>query len=138
MATAQLRVLIVDDNVDLARMTQILLKHEGYEAKMAFDGPGAIEAARAFKPDAVLLDLGLPGMSGSQVATELKGIPELRGCVLIAVSGYDAETVECSSPFERHLQKPVDPEALIKLLRGLRPSQAPARLPDTPGALIEQ
>jgi CheY-like chemotaxis protein len=118
MANAPLRILIVDDDVDTARMMKAILKLEGYEPALAFDGPEAIATARAFKPDAVLLDLTLPGMSGFEVAVALKRIPELAHCLLIAVSGQDAETIE--SPFDRYFQKPVDPEALVKLLDGLQ------------------
>ena len=122
MATASLRVLIVDDNVDSARMMKILLAHEGYDVDMAFDGPEAIEAARDFRPDAVLMDLTLPHMSGSDVASKLKGFPELRGCIVVAVSGHDADMVESPSPFEYHFKKPVDYEALMKLLRRIEKS----------------
>jgi CheY-like chemotaxis protein len=123
MATPSLRVLIVDDNVDSARMMKILLSYEGYDVDVAFDGPEAIEAARTFRPDAVLLDLTLPHMSGSDVASELKGIPELRGCVLVAVSGHDADMVKSRSPFEHHFKKPVDFVALVKLLTSLATSE---------------
>jgi CheY-like chemotaxis protein len=122
MVTPSLRVLIVDDNVYSARMMKILLAHEGYDVDVAFDGPEAIEAAKTFRPDAVLLDLTLPHMSGSDVAWELKGIPELRGCVVVAVSGHDADMVESPSPFEFHFKKPVDHEALMKLLRRIEKS----------------
>jgi CheY-like chemotaxis protein len=124
MKTAPLRILVVDDNVDAARMLTILLTLEGFEAKPAFDGPEAIEAAREFKPDAVLLDLRLPGMSGLEIATILKGLPDLGRCVLVAVSGYDAESIKFPSPFEHHFQKPLDHQALLKLLGGIRASQA--------------
>jgi CheY-like chemotaxis protein len=127
MATASLRVLIVDDNMDSARMMKILLAYEGYVVDVAFDGPEAIEAARAFRPDAVLLDLTLPHMSGSEVASKLKGIAELRRCVIVAVTGHDADMVESPSPFEYHFKKPVDHEALMKLLTRLQKSSASSR-----------
>lgn len=124
-----LRVLIVDDDADTARMMKVLLKREGHEAKYAFDGSGAIEAATGFKPDAVLLDLTLPDMSGSEVAERLRGISKLSGCVLVAVSGYDAEKLGASSPFEHHFTKPVDHEALLNFLSGLRASRQPDAAP---------
>jgi Response regulator receiver domain len=99
MKTQPLRLLIVEDNVDTARMIKVLLKQEGYEARTAFDGPEAIEIARLFRPHAVLLDLTLPGMSGSEVAGELRNLPELSGCVLIAISGWDAAML---APFDYH------------------------------------
>jgi CheY-like chemotaxis protein len=120
VAIAPLRILIVDDDVDTARMMKAILKLEGYELALAFDGPEAITTARAFKPHAVLLDLTLPGMSGFEVAIALKRIPALAGCLLVAVSGQDDEMIE--SPFDRYFQKPVDPEALLKLLSGVQPA----------------
>ena len=68
MKAASLRILIVDDNADNARMLKVLLKGEGHEVRIAFDGPEAIEAAKLYKPDVVLLDLSLPSMSGVDVA----------------------------------------------------------------------
>jgi CheY-like chemotaxis protein len=114
MVTTPVRILIVDDDFDTARMMKVLLKQEGYEVELAFDGREALATARVLKPDVVLLDLTLPGMSGSEVAARLKDIPELAGCLLIAVSGEGAEMVGLS--FDRYFQKPVDPEALLKLL----------------------
>jgi CheY-like chemotaxis protein len=126
MTTAPLRVLVVDDSVDTARMMKLLLKQQGHEATTAFDGTGAIEVARAFRPDAVLLDLTLPDMSGSEVAEQFKGIPELSGCILVAVTDYDAETLGTSSPFEHHFKKPVDHEALAEFLSEIRVSPRPS------------
>jgi CheY-like chemotaxis protein len=74
----------------------------------------------------VLLDLTLPDMSGSEVAEQFKGIPELFGCILVAVTGYDAETLGTSSPFEHHFKKPVDHEALAELLSEIRVSPRPS------------
>jgi DNA-binding response OmpR family regulator len=114
MATTPVRILIVDDDVDTARMMKVLLKQEGFEVALAFDGNEAIATARVLKPEVVLLDLTLPGMSGSEVAARLKDVPALASCLLVAVSGEDAEMVGLS--FDRYFQKPVDPEALLKLL----------------------
>ncbi len=127
MTTAPLRVLVVDDSVDTARMMKLFLKQQGHEATTAFDGNRAIEVARAFRPDAVLLDLTLPDMSGPEVAEQLKDIPELSGCILVAVTGYDAGTLgTTASPFEHHFKKPVDLEALAAFLSSIRVSARPS------------
>jgi len=125
MKTAPLRILIVDDHADTARMLKVLLKCEGHEARTAFDGPGAIETARLHRPDVVLQDLTLPGMSGLEVAMELRSIPELSACVLVAVSGYGEERLPYPSPFDRHFTKPVHHDALLKYLSGLRARPKP-------------
>jgi two-component system, sensor histidine kinase len=126
MKTQPLRLLIVEDNLDTARMMKVLLKQEGHEARTASDGPEAIEIARLFRPHAVLLDLTLPGMSGSEVAGELRNLPELSGCVLIAISGWDAAML---APFDYHFTKPVDIVALLKLLSGLAAHPDPSPMP---------
>src|SRR4051812_34367683 len=82
------RVLVVDDSVDTARMMKVLLKREGFDARTAYDGPQAIEVAADFLPDAVLLDLTLPGMSGHEVALELRRNEALAGVLIVAVSGH--------------------------------------------------
>ena len=110
------RVLIVDDSIDTARMMKVLLKREGFEARTAFDGPEAIEAAAEFLPDAVLLDLTLPGMSGREVALELRRKEPLAGVLIVAISGH----VHAEPPpgFDHMMVKPFDHDALIKLLSG--------------------
>jgi two-component system, chemotaxis family, CheB/CheR fusion protein len=125
MKTASLRILVVDDNAENARMLKVLLKGEGHEVRIAFDGPEAIEAVKLYKPDVVLLDLALLGMSGVDVATELRRITELSACLLVAVSGYGEESLPSPSPFDRHFQKPVNLAALLEYLSGLRAGQTP-------------
>jgi two-component system CheB/CheR fusion protein len=119
MATKPLRILVVDDCPDTAGMMKLLLKRWGHEVKTALDGTGALEAARQFRPDAVLLDLRLPDKSGFEVAEELGVIPELRGCILVAVSGHGQDEDHRRSKeagFDHHLTKPLDHEALLTLL----------------------
>ena len=110
------RVLIVDDSRDTAGLFKALLKIEGYEARTAYDGPEAIEAAKLHCPQVVLLDLTLPTMGGVEVARALRGVPELSHCHIIAVSGYSSDRISEPSPFDLHLTKPVDPDTLLKLL----------------------
>src|SRR5437867_1862341 len=102
MNATPLRILIVDDYVDNARMLKTLVKHQGHDVRITFDGPTAIAAASLQKPDVVLLDLTLPGMSGIDVAAELRRNPEQAGCVLVAISGHGKESVPSPSPFDRH------------------------------------
>jgi two-component system, chemotaxis family, CheB/CheR fusion protein len=128
MTTTTLRILVVDDNADAARMLKVLLRCEGHEARIAFDGPAAIEAATLFRPDVVLLDLTLPGMSGAEVATELRCLPELSACRLVAVTGHGEERLPSPSPFDHHFQKPVDHAALLGYLAGIEAARTPTLL----------
>jgi len=136
MPTAPLRVLIVDDSIDTARMLKILLTQEGFEACLAYSGLAALESARAFRPNAVLLDMTLPDMSGSDVARKLKGVPELGDCVLVAVSGHDIEMIDSPTIFDHYFKKPVDYEALVRLLAGLQSLLASSAQPDDRGGQV--
>lgn len=112
------RILVVDDNVDSAETMAEILKLWGHEVQTAHDGPGALEAARAHQPDAILLDLGLPVMDGYETARRLR--KEGLGRLLVAVTGFGAaedrrRTAEAG--FDTHLVKPVSPEALRLVLQ---------------------
>jgi CheY-like chemotaxis protein len=116
--TGARRILVVDDNVDTARGMSRLLSRLGQQVHTAHDGPSAIEAARAFHPEFVLLDIGLPGMDGYQVARRMR---EAGGAdaVIIAVSGYGREEdrrMSKEAGIDHHLVKPVDLEALAALI----------------------
>jgi len=114
------RVLVVDDNTDSAETMAEMLKLWGHEVQMAFDGPGALEAARAQMPDAVLLDVGLPVMDGYETARRLRQ-EGLGGKLLVAVTGYGAAEDRrraAEAGFDSHLTKPVSPEALRAILAG--------------------
>jgi len=113
------RILVVDDSVDTARGMVRLMKLLGNEAITAHDGHTAIEVARTFRPDFVLLDIGLPGMDGYEVATALRGDLLLKDAVIIAVSGYGQEEDRRRSRaagFDHHVVKPVDFDSLISLI----------------------
>ncbi len=122
MNATPLRILIVDDHVDNARMLKVLLKKAGHEAGVVFDGPAAIAAANHQKPDVVLLDLSLPGMSGIEVAAELRRDPERSQCVLVAITGHGKDRLPSPSPFDGYFAKPLDFVSLIAYL-----SEIPAR-----------
>ncbi len=113
------RILVVDDNVDTARGMARLLKLLGNEVRVAHDGPEALELARQARPDFVLLDIGLPGLDGYQVATQLRLEECGRGATIIAVSGYGQDEDKRRSRaagFDHHLVKPVDFDSLISLI----------------------
>jgi PAS domain S-box-containing protein len=113
------RILVVDDNVDSAESLGMLLKVMGNEVRTAYDGPKALEGAKEFCPDIVLLDIGLPGMSGYDVARKMKLLPEMKNTFLVAQTGWGQEEDRRRSMeagFDAHLVKPVDQTALQKLL----------------------
>jgi two-component system CheB/CheR fusion protein len=115
-------VLVVDDNADAAETLAMLLEHWGHDVKLAVDGPTALETAAAQHPDLVLLDIGLPGMTGYEVAEQIRANPALSDTVLVAMTGYgQAEDKKRSrqAGFTLHLVKPVEPPLLQKLLSSL-------------------
>jgi len=119
------RVLVVDDNVEGAKLLARLLKAYGHLPEVAYDGPSALEAARADRPDVVLLDIGLPGMDGYEVARRLRGMAGLDRAFLIALTGYGREDDRDRSQqagIDLHLVKPVDPKTLADLLDRHRPA----------------
>lgn len=118
-AAARRRVLIVDDNVDTAHGLARLLTRAGHEIVLAHDGMQAVERAHAQVPEAVVLDIGLPGMDGFEVARRLRKEAGCEDAVIIAVTGYGQpedrrKTIEAG--FDFHLVKPVDLEELKRLL----------------------
>ena len=115
------RVLVVDDNVDTARLSAMLLRGQGFEVETAHDGEAALDLARAHRPDALLLDIGLPRMNGYEVARALRD--EGFAGKLIAVSGYgqsEDRRRSLEAGFDHHLVKPVDHRELINLLSGAK------------------
>jgi two-component system CheB/CheR fusion protein len=118
-AAGSRKVLVVDDNVDAADSLAILLRMAGYAVHIAYDGPETLKMVRAFRPDVILLDIGLPGMDGYEVARELKKLPEMERCILVAVTGYareDDRRRAQDAGFHFHLTKPINHESLKALL----------------------
>jgi signal transduction histidine kinase/ActR/RegA family two-component response regulator len=114
-----LRVLVVDDNVDAAQSLAVLLNLWGHEVCTAHDGTTALQAAQTWRPEVVLLDIGLPGMDGHEVARRLRDLLGPDRPLLIALTGHAREDDRRRSQdagFDRHLVKPVDPEILEVLL----------------------
>ena len=115
----QLRLLVVDDNADAAEMLGAFMESVGHEVTIEHDPYRAIEHALARPPDACLLDIGLPGMDGNQLARLLRSMPEMSDTVLIAVTGYgkkfDHDTA-IAAGFDHYFVKPADPMAVLALL----------------------
>jgi CheY-like chemotaxis protein len=102
----------------------MILKFEGYEVQVAYDGVAALEMVRTFRPEAILSDIGLPGIDGHELARRIRRDPDLSAGVklLVAATGYaEAETRRMSreAGFDHHLVKPIDPETVLALLASL-------------------
>lgn len=108
------RVLVVDDSLDTTRMLKILLMRRGFEAEVANDGPEALDVAAWFRPEVVLLDLTLPGMTGQEVALALRGAEATAAALIVAVTGYG--DLDVPAGFDHLLVKPLDYDALFRLL----------------------
>jgi CheY-like chemotaxis protein len=121
------RILLVDDNVDATSIMRIMLELDGHQVQVLNDGAAAAAAVRAFRPDLVLLDIGMPGMDGYEVARELRAQGGAHTPMLVAVTGFgragDAQRSR-EAGFDHHLAKPVNREALQALI-----ARRPARQP---------
>jgi len=123
-----LRVLVVDDNVDTVTTLAMLVQESGHEARTAYDGSVVLEAALDYRPNVVLLDIGLPGLNGFEVAKRLRQQPALQNAVLVAMTGYGRESDRQRSReagFDHHLIKPGDFEKVLQILATA--SELPAR-----------
>ena len=116
---ASRRILVVDDNRDSADMFATFLRLMGHDVRTAYDGVEGVEAAERFRPDAVLLDIGMPRLNGEEVCRQIRSTSWGRDVVLIAVTGWDQDENRhriVQAGFDAHLVKPVDPNAVITLL----------------------
>lgn len=121
-ATKARRVVVVEDNPDIRETMQGLLAMWGHEVKMAEDGPSGLALVLSERPEAALLDVGLPGMSGYELARRIREVLPRGQIQLIAVTGYGqpADREEATrAGFDAHLLKPIDPGSLEVLLAGL-------------------
>jgi CheY-like chemotaxis protein len=117
-----MNILVVDDHVDTAECLGLLLKMHGHRVRTFEDGQAALQAARSSQPDALLTDIGMPGMDGWQLAKQLRGLCRNKP-FLIAITAYgDAAARKRSEEdgFDYHLVKPVDPTYLLELLEQLQ------------------
>ena len=118
-----LRVLVVDDNQDAAQMLATVLEVQGHAVAVEYDGHGALQRARCELPEVMLLDIGLPDTDGYALARQLRAIPELRGAVLVALTGYgqqeDRRQAE-EAGFDHHLVKPADLALVSEILASVQ------------------
>jgi len=117
------RVLVVEDNLDTGRALTELVRDIGHDAQYAINGYAALELARALRPHFVLLDIGLPGMTGFEVCRRLKQDPELRLARVIAITAYGGEQHRAgarAAGCELHLVKPVSAQTLFDVLESSR------------------
>jgi signal transduction histidine kinase/ActR/RegA family two-component response regulator len=122
-----LRLVLVDDNADAADSLSTLLNVQGYHTAVEYDARSGLRRARAERPDAMLVDIGLPDIDGYQLAQQLRAMPETSGTVLVAITGYgqarDRERA-IEAGFAHHLVKPVDMTALGRVLDAVAASAA--------------
>jgi CheY-like chemotaxis protein len=119
-------ILVVDDSPDSAKTLARMLKLEGHAGHAVYNGSSALEFVRTVRPDAVLLDLTLPDMDGTDVAAEIRASQELRSTILIAVSGYELAGPALSL-FDGQVRKPADVGAILALIVKVEQSRRPER-----------
>src|ERR1044072_278140 len=114
--------LVVDDNPDITAMLAAVLRHAGYTVSSAHSAPDALTLAVSRHFDVIVSDIGMPGMTGHELARALRAMPEYRAIPLVAVTGFDMRSEERRSAeagFSAHLSKPIDPLALTQAIRGV-------------------
>ena len=119
-SAAQLRrILVADDNIDAGETLAMLLRLDGHEVQVATDGPEALAMFASVQPDVVILDIGMPGLSGYEVARRIRGLSTERPVTLIAITGWGQKADKdraAASGFDHHFTKPVEPDVLSELL----------------------
>jgi CheY-like chemotaxis protein len=116
-------VLVVDDSVDSAETLAMLVELAGHQCRLAHSGREALEVAASFRPDLVILDIGLPDMSGHQVARQLRNSPATRTATLVALSGFGTDSdrrASAEAGFDDHVVKPPELAEIERLLYGPR------------------
>jgi CheY-like chemotaxis protein len=118
-----LRVLVVEDNADAADTLGLLLRLHGHKVEIARTGPTALQMASAFRPEVVLLDIGLPGMDGFHVVQRLREKPGFKDVVICAVTGYTPSEADRQrqkeTGFDHHYIKPLDLKILLEMFKGV-------------------
>jgi CheY-like chemotaxis protein len=130
------RVLIIEDNVDVAKALRVLVTSIGHDVQTAPDGPSGIALLETFTPDVLLLDIGLPGMSGYEVARRVRSLPCGEKILIVAVTGWGQESDRKharQAGFDHHLTKPVRLEELERALHSVR-----AAAPDVAMASVDR
>jgi CheY-like chemotaxis protein len=124
---SELRILVVEDNLDAAESLAVVLRLMGHNVCVAYDGEEAIGVAEGFRPQVTLCDVGLPKLNGYEVARALRGQPGGESMLLIAVTGWGQEHDKrrtTAAGFDRHMVKPVDVQALLKVLEAVSVAEA--------------
>jgi CheY-like chemotaxis protein len=119
-----LRVLVADDNVDAADTLSILLRMDGHEVRVAYDGEQALRIGEEFRPALAFLDIGMPRMDGYQTALALRALPGMHDIRLVALTGWGAEEDRArthAAGFDHHLLKPAFPEQVQAILAASGP-----------------
>ena len=119
MHASAARILIVDDSEEATQLLALLLRRRGHQVRVAHDVEGALRVAKEFRPDVALLDIMIRHESGYFLARELREIPGLTSCRLIAMSGFELERHRKLSDavgFRRQLSKPIDPTSLFEAI----------------------
>lgn len=113
------RVLVADDNTDAAESLGEVLRLLGHDVRVAYDGQQALTMAESFRPDVVLLDIGMPKMNGYETAQQMRSQPWAARTTLVALTGWGHDEDKrraTDAGFDRHFTKPVDPVALLQML----------------------
>ena len=135
LAPRVLRIVVVEDNLDSVHTTALLLRELGHSVDYATNGFVALDVVRRFRPDFVLCDLGLPGLNGFDVCSQIKADPELRGVKVLALTAYsDDKSRERARQvcFDGYYVKPLLPDDLANLFGDPRSGQPPKNEPHTP------
>jgi PAS domain S-box-containing protein len=123
------KVLVVDDNVDAAESIAMILRVMGHQVLCVYDGQSVLKLVQGYKPEVVVIDIGLPGMSGYEVAKELRSQEELDGLCLVAVTGYGQDNdraAALTAGFNEHMTKPVNPDSLAAFIANKGTAEAHA------------
>jgi len=121
-----LRILLADDDRDATLSLSTLLKLEGYEVRHVYDGNATLDAVREFEPDIVLIDIGMPKLSGYDVARHIRERYGKNGPVLVALTGWKQASdriLATLAGFDHHVAKPYDPGRLLELVRTVTPAK---------------
>lgn len=117
-----MKILVVEDVPDVARTFAALLRAYGHRTQVAYDGPSALAMVREFRPHALFIDVGLPGMDGYELAKRLRAAPGLGDALFVSVSGNEIDDAKWrEATMNRHLQKPVTVDALVDILNVKEP-----------------
>jgi len=131
------RVLVVDDNQDAAESLQMLLERDGHDVRIAFDGPAALAMGAEFQPEVAFVDIGMPGMSGYELAASVRKQPWGAGIRMVALTGWGQDSDRLNAKeagFDDHLVKPAAPETLRRMLARVRDAEVGTRTNGSGGA----